>query len=533
MRSLEKLVYRPAPIELLAAAVGLVLVFRYRWILDDSFIYYRYVDNLLFLHRGLVFNTDEFVEGYSSPLWLMVLIGFRSLRLDYWTITTAVAIVSYCAFALACGVTNQALKGQGSGPTINIPLICVSTAYGPVCYFSSGSEGPLMQLAAAAVALYALKPSSKIFQVLVAGLPLVRNEFVIPVLLIVLYSWLVWRQLPRVLIATSALLGFGYLAFRVYYFAEFFPAPFYLKDKVSVRQGLHYLGNCIEPYAVWWFLAAAAVMLMLNRILGQGHLRMKSRVLMWLAAGSAIPYVVKVGGDMMHYRLLAFSFCLMILSLGGLVERWLSSVIQSRSAMVRFVLGVAVGAVAVVHYPRFLSSHPFWGKEEREADQGISDASYHRHSPPLEFTSSRTQEDRSRLDRYDHQDASLSDFKVECWCQSMFEDIGNRYVHFCGLTEPILARVDVPEQRPGHKAGLLPLAYDLARIRSHYHYVKRGITDIAIRDGLAPKWLSANRNKTRMVEARMYNSHDFIENLEQSLRRVGTIRLGSSSGEPH
>jgi len=115
----------------------------------------------------------------------------------------------------------------------------------------------------------------------------------------------------------------------------------------------------------------------------------------------------------------------------------------------------------------------------------------------------------------------------------MFEDIGNRYVHFCGLTEPILARVDVPEQRPGHKAGLLPLAYDLARIRSHYHYVKRGITDIAIRDGLAPKWLSANRNKTRMVEARMYNSHDFIENLEQSLRRVGTIRLGSSSGEPH
>ena len=40
---------RPSALEWIYLIVGLVLVYRYRWLFDDSFVYYRYVDNLLFL----------------------------------------------------------------------------------------------------------------------------------------------------------------------------------------------------------------------------------------------------------------------------------------------------------------------------------------------------------------------------------------------------------------------------------------------------------------------------------------------------
>ena len=58
--------------------VGLVFVARYRWLIDDAFVYFRYVDNLLFLGRGLVYNQGEYVEGFSSPLWTLLLTLLRA-----------------------------------------------------------------------------------------------------------------------------------------------------------------------------------------------------------------------------------------------------------------------------------------------------------------------------------------------------------------------------------------------------------------------------------------------------------------------
>ena len=390
-----------------------------------------------------------------------------------------------------------------------------------------------MQLAAAAVALYALSPKSRLYQVLVGCLPLIRNELVIPLLAIIVFTWLTSRKLPKFLIVSSLLLGGCYLAFRIAYFSDFFTAPYYLKDKVAFNQGLYYVLNCVKPYGTLWALVIAGLMLVMNRRLRDPDIQLRSQALMWVTAASAVPYVVKIGGDMMHYRLLAFPFCLIILSLGGVAERWLSFAVKNRSSIIRFSLGMTIGVTLVVQYPWFLSSHPFWGKDERKMDQGISDASYHRHSPPLAFTSSRKKEDEVRLQRYHDMKEETPDYRVECWCQTMFEDFAHKYVHFCGLTEPILARVDVPEQRPGHKAGLLPLAHDLALIRTRYRNPGIGVADRAIRDGLAPRWIVVNQSKVRMVEARMYNSHNLLANIAQALRPVGTITLGSSQASLH
>ena len=41
--------------------------------MDDSYVYFRYVDNLVFLGNGLVYNRGEYLEGFSSPLWAVLL----------------------------------------------------------------------------------------------------------------------------------------------------------------------------------------------------------------------------------------------------------------------------------------------------------------------------------------------------------------------------------------------------------------------------------------------------------------------------
>ncbi|HEX9725550.1 MAG TPA: hypothetical protein VGC53_14820, partial [Vicinamibacteria bacterium] len=50
-------------------------------IVDDTYIFLRYAENLA-NGNGLVFNLGERVEGYTSPLWVLLLGLFSRLGLD-------------------------------------------------------------------------------------------------------------------------------------------------------------------------------------------------------------------------------------------------------------------------------------------------------------------------------------------------------------------------------------------------------------------------------------------------------------------
>ena len=66
---------RLVPWLLLALTLGHSLhVWHYNFIADDTFISLRYAANLLAGH-GLVFNPGERVEGFTSPLWTLLLAG--------------------------------------------------------------------------------------------------------------------------------------------------------------------------------------------------------------------------------------------------------------------------------------------------------------------------------------------------------------------------------------------------------------------------------------------------------------------------
>jgi hypothetical protein len=102
----------------------------------------------------------------------------------------------------------------------------------------------------------------------------------------------------------------------------------------------------------------------------------------------------------------------------------------------------------------------------------------------------------------------------------MFNDFTSRYVHAYGLTEPFLARVNVPEQRPGHKEALLPLANGLVTLRQLFPDTRAGVSERAMAAGIAPPWMQKNRAQVGMIEKRLYNEHRFIENLGNALQRI-------------
>jgi hypothetical protein len=246
---------------------------------------------------------------------------------------------------------------------------------------------------------------------------------------------------------------------------------------------------------------------------------------MVIVAVSSLPYIIKVGGDMMHYRLVAFPFCLLAFSVAGLFEYWSFETGFVRSSSLRIIIGLVSGTLSFLHYPSFLSEHPIFGRETRILDHGISDAPWHRHHPALVFSSKRKDEDEKRRVEYARMTRRHSAVAEEVFCSSMFEHPAIQYVHGYGLTEPILARINVSEQRPGHKAQLIQLGQQLVQLRKLDPQTKPGLVTRAAQHGRVPYWMLKNRDTISRIEHRVYNRHHVLENLVLALNNPGVIEL--------
>ena len=104
--------------EWLLIGAGLLLVVRYRWLLDDAFIYFRYVDNLLYTEAGLVFNAGEYVEGYSSPLHCLLLVVLRATGIDWMH---AVVLLGGAIAIFVVTLVRRRSAARTAGPASGFP----------------------------------------------------------------------------------------------------------------------------------------------------------------------------------------------------------------------------------------------------------------------------------------------------------------------------------------------------------------------------------------------------------------------------
>ena len=513
--SIQRVLAYPSTIEWVCLFAGSLLALRYFWYMDDAFIYFRYVDNWVLLGRGLTFNQGEFVEGFSSPLWVLVLAPFRWAGMEYPLLMRLLAVATYALFwALAVRV-NRLLSPAGR--SVNLLTAFLPFCYAVGCYFTSGLESPLVQVLAVAFALLVLAPTSRVAQVLVGLGPLLRPELAVPWAIVAAWAWWRSRRFPLALVLTTSVSLGGWLVVRVAYYAELLPNTFYLKNEVDVAQGLAYAWDAFGTYGVHvlFALGVGLVFLLLRRGRSATELRLAERGVMLLALLSVAAYEVKIGGDARHYRVLAFPFLLTVCALGGLPEHALALLRLERSAWAAPAAALALSAVAFLQVPRQLEGHPITLEADVHQVDLINDAQWHRkHSAiaSLQWMEGTT-EPELRAYRREHPEFRYTYVRNGPLCANDYRDLHDRIVHGPGFTDALLARTVMATIKAGHKPGLAPLARDIVEILARTPRPAPGMYRAAVERGDAPGWVVDNLEAIEVIERKIYNRHDFLENL--------------------
>ena len=334
-----------------------------RWIADDGLIVLRTVRNLL-AGNGPVFNAGERVEANTSTVW-SYLITFGawvggSVQLEYVALVFAL-VLSVLGVVLAMLGTARlyapSLRGRRA---LLLPAgVLVYIAVPPARDFAtSGLENGLvltylgllwwlMVRWSQALREYPGRPYrspvSRAFAAtlaFVAGLSvLVRPELALVggvALVMQLVAARTWRRRLLIVLA-GGLLPVAYQVFRMGYYALIVPGTAVAKDASGAKwsQGLTYLSNFDQPYALWLpvllLLLLGGVLLFMRSKPGKsGWVRHRSAagysrlarlvqsppaVVVFILMSGLLQgvYWVRQGGDFMHGRvLLTPLFCLLL-----------------------------------------------------------------------------------------------------------------------------------------------------------------------------------------------------------------------------
>jgi hypothetical protein len=512
----------PRPHEWLLLAVLVFFTDRYRWMMDDAFVYFRYADNLVFLGRGLVYNAGEFVEGFSSPLWMLMLLPLRALGINYYSLVRLLGFVLSLAYGTALIWVNRRLCPTMFGVTretpnrevvVNFPLAASAAHYGITTHFSSGLETPLVQLFAPLYAAALLSPGNAVLQCVVALAPLVRSECALLAILYLPFAIVRTRRIPWWFLGFGSAANGGWLLFRVIYYADFLPNTFYLKDAAQWRLGREYWENVLMTHH-WgvWSLALA-----ICAVLGRGHLRnLGARLIMLAGATAYALYVARIGGDMLYHRYAALPVCLGLCAVAGVVESalvWLATRrplphLQLWAAAVAILIGLAFGLA----YPPQLKSHPVFLQPESRKWQAIADPNWHRSHPDLVYDDRRSAEDQRLRKAYanlrEQGESPAPPIIVEGFCVAAFRRFDAQVVHDYGLTDPVLARLPRPFGRPGHKL-VQNEALQMAKLKRAARQNSTPWYD----DPKPPRWVQKNRAVLAQLDQKLHNNHNLLKNL--------------------
>lgn len=310
---------------------------------DDAYISFRYVKNFVSGH-GLVFNPGERVEGYTNFLWIVLLSIFAGFGLEPVVVSKFLGGASGCLsilvlyrlstlyFGRAAGTFGKPVGAPDqAGPTARLgpddirllalfpPLLLAGN--GAFAYWSiSGLETPLFVLGVLTTFYFHIV-NRRLAVVTAAVTSLVRPEGVLLFLVLLCHRLIAERE--SIKSVAAHLLGFvalllPFLGFRLVYYGDLLPNPFYAKTGLAadyVTAGLSYFARFLKHYG---FLGAVYVL----PVIAWRRLAYEGRLL-WISASIYSVYVIVVGGDVLRghrfllpvIALLYPVFCLAVASL--------------------------------------------------------------------------------------------------------------------------------------------------------------------------------------------------------------------------
>lgn len=301
---------------LLAFAIPLLVLlahsyYYYPFFVDDAFISLRYAERLVD-GKGLTWNDNYYVEGYSNLLWVLLVSGLGWLGFDLVGAARAVCLASSIATLLAI---TQYVRANASGSPVVVFLANLAFAFtAPVAVWSVGGlEGTLIMALLAWSLVIALpllqKPDIKraaAAGVLLGLVSITRPEgaFFTAVLA---GSMFLFLQAPRrvllpSLIAMSvvAALFFGaQLGFRLFYYGEWMPNTYHAKvSGVTYARLLSGFNYVIKSTASFLPLLLV-VCLQMDKLLRPENRRQRQTVFICLLSSFAwLVSLMLAGGDM-------------------------------------------------------------------------------------------------------------------------------------------------------------------------------------------------------------------------------------------
>ena len=324
---------------------------RHRWTSDDGFINFRIVRHVVDGH-GPVFNTGQRVEVGTSPLWLAILSVLDLLlpfRLEWIAAITSLAATGG-AVALAVFGTRRAFWPAVPKGAVLLPLGAIVYAALPPAwdFATSGLENGLGLLWIAVcwwllctrIATGRTEPAPRWWVPVVLSLgPLVRPDLALfSVAFIVALLVLCERRFVTIgrVTALAALVPVVSELARMAYYGDIVPNTAIAKEGMSANwaQGWAYLRDYVTPYAlvipivlliVWWLVTT----------LPSGGIAARPDLVVGLVvvAGGLLHalYIVRVGGDFMHARMLLPTTFMVLLPVSVVAVRargwWLAGIV--------------------------------------------------------------------------------------------------------------------------------------------------------------------------------------------------------------
>jgi arabinofuranosyltransferase len=304
-----------------ASIVAVTLVFavyawQRRWMSDDGLIDVR-VAQQIDAGNGPVFNVFERVEPNTSTLWPWLLAGVGLTGVDL--VLAAVLLGGLCSVAalgIALDATRRWQRARGcSAPLVPGSAWIVLGMFPFWDYATSGLETGLVFLwiATSWWLLVALRdgapPRRELVTAIVLGLgPMVRPDLALVAGVFLVAGWRLVRPACKrtaLLVGAALALPLVYEIFRAGYYGTLVPLPALAKGASgsSWGHGIAYLGHFVVPYALWLPLAVLATLAALawRRAAGADRTLLVAPV---IAGALLATYVVRVGGDFMHGRML-------------------------------------------------------------------------------------------------------------------------------------------------------------------------------------------------------------------------------------
>ncbi len=290
---------------------------------DDAFISYRYVKNFL-NGDGLVFNPGERVEGYTNFFLIILMIFFSLFGLDYILVSKIIGIASGIGIFVLMSLWISRISEDKRSNILIFAVLWLLTANGAFAYWAISGLETLLFSALIFWGLYLASNKNMLFVPIMAMASLTRPEGALVFVFILLY-YLLTKSCRRIEIGkyllVYVLLLLPQLIFRLHYYHDILPNPFYAKTGWSVEyfwSGLQYVWLFFQHYCFYGILIILPVVLF--RILpGQ------MRLILLVALGYGI-YILLIGGDVLHGHrffipLLPLMYLLFAYTINQLIEK--------------------------------------------------------------------------------------------------------------------------------------------------------------------------------------------------------------------